>query len=333
MARSYGHMNNPPAEHISVDHKGLQKFAAAVATAGGMAPKRAELLAELLVGNDLRGNFSHGTQQVATYARLVRDGKLNGEPQLKVVKETPLSVLIDGDGGLGYFPAHDATQRVIQKTMTSGMAVGVTRNHGHFGAAGIYARMACAQDLLCFVTSGSQRQLRAGSPLYDAAGGSPMAFTVPAAQESSVVLDFGTMHDLYAHDGHRDEIAALAPGLVLRCIGLGEICQTWGGLLSGLHMDPQKRPWRFPGANQGAMVLAMRIDLFDDPDRFKSEIDEYVRAVAGLKPLEGFDRSYMPGGREEALREQYELEGVPVGTAHRQALEQVAQELDVKTPW
>ena len=43
------------------------------------------------------------------------------------------------------------------------------------------------------------------------------------------MLDFGAMHDLYGPP--RDELAALAPGLVLRSIGLGEICQAWGGLL------------------------------------------------------------------------------------------------------
>ena len=43
------------------------------------------LLAELLVRNDLRGVFSHGSRQVATYARDIRDGKLNPRPNVRVV--------------------------------------------------------------------------------------------------------------------------------------------------------------------------------------------------------------------------------------------------------
>ena len=37
--------------------------------------------AELLSANDLRGVVSHGTQQLATYVRLVRDGSLNPAPE------------------------------------------------------------------------------------------------------------------------------------------------------------------------------------------------------------------------------------------------------------
>ena len=36
----------------------------------------------------------------------MRDGQLNKDPQIEVVRETPVSALVDGDGGLGYFPAY-----------------------------------------------------------------------------------------------------------------------------------------------------------------------------------------------------------------------------------
>ena len=79
----------------------------------GLPAEKAELLAGLLTTNDLRGIFSHGTQQIATYAILMRDKKLNNDPQITTVKETPVSVLVDGDGGLGYFPAYEGTQQAL----------------------------------------------------------------------------------------------------------------------------------------------------------------------------------------------------------------------------
>ncbi len=45
-----------------------------------------------------------------------------------------------------------------------------------------------------------------------AAGGSPMAFAVPAGETVPMVLDFGTMHDLYADSPHVPELFSLAPG-------------------------------------------------------------------------------------------------------------------------
>ena len=333
MSKILGHMNNPPETFVSIDHRKLQGFVASVASVSGLSKHLAGLLAEILTGNDLLGNFSHGTQQIAGYARQIKSGGLNPDPNIQIVKETSSSILVDGDGGLGYFPFHEATKMVIRKALECGIAAGVSRNHGHFGAAGIYARMTLKHDLISFVTSGHQLKLQPGQPLFSAGGGSPMAFSAPADKEASLVLDFGTLHDLYAGDGHRDEIASLTPGLVFRCIGLGEVCQAWGGLLSGLSMDPQKKPWKFERANQGAMIVAMRIDLFDDPIRFKSQMDEYVNRVRNLQPLKGFNQSYMAGGREETLKRKFEKEGIPVGPRHQEALEKIGSELDVKVPW
>jgi LDH2 family malate/lactate/ureidoglycolate dehydrogenase len=292
---------------------------------------RARLLATLLVDNDLRGVFSHGTTQIATYARLMRDGRLNPRPDVRVVTETPLTLVVDGDGGLGYFPCYVGMERLVEKAKQAGLAILLTRNHGHFGAAGIYARMTLGHDLLCFVTSGHQLRLEAGQPLYDAAGGSPMAFTAPTDREEPFVLDFGAMHDLYGPP--RDEIARLAPGLALRSIGLGEICQAWGGVLSGLRIDPEPPRWSWPGANQGSLVIAFRIDLFAEPPEFKREMDAYARRVHALRPLEGFDRALMPGAIEAIREREYRADGIPVGPEHRQRLEGLAEELGLARPW
>ena len=326
-------MNLPPDTFISVPHPVLQTFIAQLGQAAGLATEKAELLAEMLTANDLRGVFSHGTTQMATYARLLRDGILNHQPNVQVVKETPVSVLVDGDGGLGYFPANMATQILIEKAKTQGMAVALTRNHGHFGAAGLYSRLTLPHDLLCFVTSGHQLDLQPGQHILSAAGGSPMSFSAPAGEEESLVLDFGAIHDLYATSPHRDEIIRLAPGSVFRAIGMGAICQAWGGFLAGVPLDPARATRTYRGANQGSLVMAFRIDLFLDAPQFKHEMDEYVRAVKKLQPLAGFAESFLPGGVEAARAQAYRAQGIPVGLEHRQRLEQVAQELGLHVPW
>ena len=326
-------MNIPPESSVQVPAESLQEFASRLGQAAGLPPERAALLAQLLTANDLRGVFSHGTQQLATYARLVRDGVLNRAPHPRVVRETPSSLLVDGDGGLGYFAAHEGTARLVEKVATSDIAVLVTRNHGHFGAAGVYSRMTLEHDLLCFVTSGHQLQLAAGDPVYSAAGGSPMSFSAPTDREAPLVLDFGAMHDLYADSPHRDEIAGLAPGLVHRAIGLGAVCQAWGGFLAGVPLDPDRAGRSFSGANQGSMVIALKIDLFLPAEQFKAEMDAYVRAVRGLTPLAPGQSSYLPGGIEADRERSFRADGIPVGEEHRAQLEAVAAEFGVTVPW
>lgn len=326
-------MNLPPGSYISVPHTALQALVAQLGETVGLSAEKAALLAEMLTANDLRGVFSHGTTQMATYARLLRDGMLNNQPAVYVVKETPVSVLVDGDGGLGYFPSHMATQILIEKAKSQGIAIALTRNHGHFGAAGLYSRMTLPHDLLCFVTSGHQLNLQPGEPLLSAAGGSPMSFSSPAGEEESLLLDFGAIHDLYANSPHREEIIRLAPGTVFRSLGMGAICQSWGGFLAGVPLDPARATRTWAGANQGSLVMAFRIDLFMEPQQFKREMDDYVRAVRKLQPLAGFEESFLPGGVEAMRARLYHEQGVPVGPQHQKRLEEVAQELGLQVPW
>ncbi len=326
-------MNRPPENFIRVSHTALQGFVSKAAQSVGLPEDKAELLAELLAGNDLRGVVSHGTQQIAAYAILMRDGKLNNEPDVRVVNETPVSVLMDGDGGLGYFPAYEGTLRAIEKAKSQGIGMMVSRNHGHFGAAGLYTRLTLGQDLLTFVTSGHQLHLADGKPIYSAGGGSPMSFCSPAEEEDSLVVDFGAMHDLTVRAKHRDEIARMAPGLAFRTLGLGAICQTWGGFLSGLPLDEERAVKDYSGANQGAFVVTFRIDLFTDPGSFKKEMDGYVRQVKKLEPVIGFDQSNLPGGIEAEREQDYRENGIPIGERHRERLEGMARDLGIEVPW
>lgn len=325
-------MNIPPDTFVRVPAPELESFAAELAVRSGLVEDRARELAALLTGNDLRGVISHGTRQLATYCRLFRDGVLNPEPTLRVERETASSLVVDGDGGLGYFAAAEATRRVIDKTATAGIAVAQTRHHGHFGAAQLYGRMTLDHDLLCFVTSGHQLDLRPGRPVSDAAGGSPMCFTAPTGSETPMVLDFGAMHDLY-DDELRDRIAAVAPGLVHRAIGMGAVCQSWGGFLAGVPLDPAQADRRWSGANQGSLVIVLRIDLFADPAAFRAEMDAYVRAVAELAPLLPGQSSYLPGGIEASREADYREHGIPVGPDEQTALDGIAAELGVRPPW
>lgn len=324
-------MNVPPKEFIRVSYEDLQRFASAAAQAVGLPKEKAELLGSLLADNDGRGVFSHGTQQIATYAILMRDGILNNKPDVRAVRETPVSVQMDGDGGLGYFPAYEGTLKAIEKAKAQGIAVMQSRNHGHFGAAGIYSRLTLGHDLLVFVTSGHQLNLKPGEPIYSAGGGSPMSFCTPTDKEDPLVLDFGAMHDLYG--GYRDAIAKLAPSTVFRAIGQGAICQSWGGLLAGVPMEEERAQKKFKGANQGSLVIAFRIDLFIEPAVLKREMDMYVRKVRALKPLDGFDASHLPGGIEAERERMWRKEGIPVGTWHRERLEKLASELKIDAPW
>ena len=324
-------LNLPPDEDfVRVSHGDMQGFVASVARAAGLVPDKADLLAELLTGSDLRGVFSHGTRQIARYARTMRDGDLNVDPEVKVIQEGPTSVVMDGDGGLGYFPMHEGTLRAIDKAKELGVAVVQTKNHGHIGAAGIYARMPLEHMMGAFVTAGGERNLEPGQPVYTPAIGSPVSISAPAGNEPPIVVDFAPVYDLRISP-RWPELAEWIPGTIFRCIGLGMIAQTWGGVMAGAPYPPGPR--RFRSTGQRGFAFMFHVGLFIDPDEYGREMDALAAQLRDLAPLEGFEKASYAGGIEGEREIEFREHGIPVGPVHRSDLEGIAAELGVDVPW
>jgi L-2-hydroxycarboxylate dehydrogenase (NAD+) len=327
-------MNRVPDDAIRVQAAVLRDLVRTLAERAGAGEAQATQLAELLVSNDLRGVFSHGSRQIKDYARLFRDGKLNPRPAIRTLNESAATLLVDGDGGLGYFPSWDVAQRLVLKAREVGVGVGLTRNHGHFGGAGLYTRVAAAAGLIGYDTSGHQLLLEPGQGQIQAAGGSPMSFAIPAGEEPPLVLDFGAIHDLYNLTEERQrELLAHYPSTLYRSFGLGTVCQVLGGFLAGVPLDESRAVKAYPGANQGALFVFIDPARFIDPAILARELDAYHRMLAQLVPFAGTDRATLPGRLEWERERAWVLEGVPVGPRHREELAEIATEFGVTVPW
>jgi LDH2 family malate/lactate/ureidoglycolate dehydrogenase len=331
-AESAYKLNLPPEKFVRVPGERLRGFVSEALRSAGLAAGLAETLATLLVENDLRGVHSHGTRLAATYAGDLREGRLNANPSISVERETPVSLVVDGDGGPGYFAMLEATHRAIIKAEAGGIAVVQTRNHGHIGAAGIYTRMGISHNLLTFVTGGHRIDLQPGMPVYSPAIGSPMSFGAPAGDSAPLVVDFSAVYDLRTSP-HREQIEEWIPGTVFRCIGLGAIAQAWGGILAGIGLTGGDTGPEYEAADQSALLIAFQIGLFIEPAQFRSEMDEFARRVATLEPLDGFERSQLAGGPEAEREKDYALNGIPIGPDHQQALTELATIAGTRPPW
>src|ERR1700709_124564 len=100
----------------------------------GMPEQNAETTSEILSWADLHGVDSHGISMIPGYDALRRSGRAKMDIQPKIIRETPVSAVVDGGGGLGHVPAHFAMSTAIAKAKTSGMAAAVVRRSAHFGA-------------------------------------------------------------------------------------------------------------------------------------------------------------------------------------------------------
>src|SRR5580698_1772565 len=91
----------------------------AILAAWGMSAENAALTAEVMAWADLHGIDSHGISMVTEYDDRRRKGRLNMRAEPKLLRETPVSAVVDGDGGLGHVPARLGMATAIKKAKSS----------------------------------------------------------------------------------------------------------------------------------------------------------------------------------------------------------------------
>ncbi|MCC7425874.1 MAG: Ldh family oxidoreductase [Alphaproteobacteria bacterium] len=161
--------------------------------AWGMERGLAETSAQAMVDTDLLGVESHGISMLMKYEDMARAGKLNLSARPRVVRDAGPTALLDGDAGLGHPVASMAMNLAVDKAKAMGVGVVGVRNSHHFGAAGVYARIAASRGAIGMVTSATQGVLmvptRGAAPVL---GTNPIAFAAPAARNRPFVLDMAT---------------------------------------------------------------------------------------------------------------------------------------------
>jgi LDH2 family malate/lactate/ureidoglycolate dehydrogenase len=164
-----------------------------VLRAWGMAPDVIRVAADVMVDTDLAGIDSHGISMLMLYEEALDLDQLNRTPQPRVVRQSPVTALIDGDAGLGHVSAVMGMELAIGKAKSSGVGIVSVYNSTHFGAAGYYAAMASQRGLLGMVTCTTRGNpvlpTRSAAPVL---GTNPIAFAAPTRRNLPFLLDMST---------------------------------------------------------------------------------------------------------------------------------------------
>jgi len=164
-----------------------------VLRAWGMDADPAGVAAGLMAETDLLGVDSHGISMLPSYEDKLRAGTLRIDAQPRVVRDAGASALLDGMGGLGHPVSAQAMRMAIDKALAHGVGAVAVRNSHHFGAAGVYARLAVERGLVALVTSSATTLIMV--PTHGAMpvlGTNPIAFGAPASRHPPLVLDMAT---------------------------------------------------------------------------------------------------------------------------------------------
>lgn len=320
--------NTPPDHGIRVPYETHSAFISALFVAAGMRDEEAALMGRILATADKRCVYSHGSQQALGYLPKLRGGEVNPRPDVTTVRESETVAVLDGDGGMGYGPSHRGMQLAIDKALDHGLGAATTRNHYHFGAAGNYSRMALEHGCVGWALSTHRVALDPNSVIMSASGGSPMSLAFPTRNQPPLVLDMAAVFM-----GYRDELFQEYYALFAKSLGLAVALQALGGILAGIwrpEFQPPRSKW---DSNQGAFLLAMKIDHFMEVEEFERTLDDFVERARKMKPFPGMPHAELPGGMEWRWEKENAERGVPLSDDHRERLDEIARTLGVPSPF
>ena len=332
----------------------LREFGAAVYEACGVPAADAAFTVEIQLTADLRGVDTHGFQRLGWYAGHLQAGRYNPTPSLEVLHETPVSHVIDGDGGIGQLVVARTMQRTIEKAKETGLALGTLRNSNDWGMGAYYPMMAAEAGFVSFCTTTSVPTLAPFGARTRMTGNNPMAFAAPRASGPPVVLDMA--------------LTPVALGKVMRARAEGrEIPEEWGfqdlegqpttdpetamaGVIpalgavsaykgSGLSLFMNLLAGALPGGfhsqdvnigKRGQFLLVIDPAIFGDPAEFTEKVDEMVNQIKEADPLPDVQEVFAPGEIEQrAYDERVEAGHVIYPASTVQDLHQLAQEMQI----
>lgn len=285
--------------------------------AGGYNEADTEIILEVILYAQLRGNNQNVIKLLG--AGMPANPRAG---EIKVVKDTKLSALIDGDWNQGMVVVSRATELAIEKAEAHGFGiVGTRRTNSPTGAIGYFARQLAEAGLIGFVCSGSMELMAMHGAYEPFFGTNPLAIGVPTAG-APIVFDMATaaiawygIHlanaegqsipegVAYDSDGRitTDPAAALAGAIKAfggyKGAALALIIEVLTRPLVGASRDSdgKKLDW-------GNLVFAIDPELLaDDLASFRAGVSDLLARVKGLKRLPGVDEILSPGERGDRI--------------------------------
>lgn len=135
---------------MTVKIKDLTELSEKIIQKWGFSDEEAKLITENFIDGELTGKKTHGLVRLLWMKKQIDAEKINVKKEkIEIVKETPVSLLVDGKNKPGVYVINKALEFGIDKAKKSGIvAVGCTNTAPVSGMVGSYARKATEQNLI-----------------------------------------------------------------------------------------------------------------------------------------------------------------------------------------
>jgi LDH2 family malate/lactate/ureidoglycolate dehydrogenase len=290
--------------------------------------------------------------RLSGYVRLWEVKRINANPNITIIHETPSTAVIDGDGGLGLVVAPYAMQVAIEKAKQVGTGWVSVQHSNHFGIAGYHAMMALQYDMIGMAMTNASPLVAPTFSIERLLGTNPICVAIPGGEEPAFVADLATTT---AANGKLEMLQRknqsaptgwvqdkegqpsnnpheLKSGGALLPLGgdrehgshkgyaLGAVVDIFSAVLSGANYGPWVPPFpayvpmpdEMPGKGIGHFFGAMRVDAFRPADDFKKHMDKWIRRFRSAKTVNGEEQVLIPGDPEREMEENRMKAGIPI---------------------
>ena len=177
---------------IIVPESQLRSFVEKVFRSFALTESQAQICADVLLKADLRGVYSHGVARLKRYVDGIANGLILPTNTATIVKETPATATVDGQGGLGQIVSHYATQLAITKAKNTGIGIVTVRNSNHYGIAGYYSEMIVNENMIGVSMTNSAPLVVPTFGKEMMFGTNPISMAAPAKRHRPFLLDMAT---------------------------------------------------------------------------------------------------------------------------------------------
>jgi LDH2 family malate/lactate/ureidoglycolate dehydrogenase len=307
--------------------------------------------------------------RIKDYYQLWEARRINTNPNIRIVHETPSTAVVDADGAIGMIAATKSMEIAIAKAEKSGTGWVSTRGSNHYGIAGYYAMMALEYDMIGMSMTNANPLVAPTGSVSRMMGTNPIAVAVPAGKHPPYVADFATTPIArgklavaekkgekvtlgYVQDKNGNpstDPAILKEGGSMLTLGgdlahgshkgycLSTIVDIFSCVLSGANFGPFCPPSvaylpvldEKVGEGTGHFFGAMRIDAWQPKDDFKARMDKWIETYKSAKPANGIERVLIPGEPEREKEARIRKEGISVIPAIARDLKEIADNLGI----
>jgi LDH2 family malate/lactate/ureidoglycolate dehydrogenase len=297
----------------------------------GYTAEDARIVVDQLIDNMLCGYQFAGLPRILAMAG---DEKIKlGRTPMRVVKETPVSALMDGGNQIGYVTCYHGAHKAIEKARTHGISCVGIYNTYYSGRNAYFVEQIVKEGYIAMHTASNKPRVVPPGATVPALGTNPICFGFPS-EEGPVTFDIGTASlmwgdvMLHAHVGEplpegvgfdengkptRDAAATLKGGVapfggkdhVYKGYGLSFAIQALGLLAGSAIIRDQVLDYGF-------LFWAINPEIMLPGNDFKQRMSQYVREMKALPKQPGVSEIRVPSERASRERERRRVEGVVV---------------------